>query len=128
MHKSLGSRRTKLAPAKVLHHFVVTAIDLLAILTLVRKQSRLLLIAHRGDVHVIRRMKAHRLGAEIDFIVIEPEAASAGEPCPKRQSARSLVILVAIDGPLREYYIRTLGGEDAPQRLRGFRINHRGAI
>ena len=52
----LGSPSSRLAAAIVLHDFVMLAVDPLAILTLIGKQRRLLLLAHGGYIDVVGGM------------------------------------------------------------------------
>jgi hypothetical protein len=52
---------SRLPPAKVLHRFVVPAVDLLAVLAFVGKKRRLLLLTHGCDIDVIGWVKTHRL-------------------------------------------------------------------
>jgi hypothetical protein len=72
--RRFGRRGSSLPPAKVLHDFVVYAVDLLAALALVGKERCFLRLAHGRDVHVIGGMKAHSLCAEIDLVIIQIES------------------------------------------------------
>src|SRR6266436_1459604 len=112
MHERFRSCRAGFPAAKTLHHLMVATVDFLAVLTLVGKQGCLLLLPYRSDVNVIGRMKAHRLRAEIDFVVKQIEAAPAGQPGAKGESAGGLMVQVSVDGPLGEDDVRTLGGKE----------------
>src|SRR4051794_24734390 len=100
-HECLRRRAAALASAKGLHYLVVLPIDAFAVLAFVGEQSGLLLFANGGDIDVIRGMEAHRLGAEIDLVVEQLEAAPTGQPRPIGQDAGGLMIEVRVDGPLR---------------------------
>jgi len=128
MYECFCGYRAGFPATKTLHNLMVTTVDLLAVLTLVGKQSCLLSLPHRSDVHVIGRMEAHGLGAKIDFVGEQLEPAPAGQPGSKGESAGGLVIQVGVDGPLREDDVRTLGGKDPAERFDGFGIHHGGAV
>src|SRR5260370_38549399 len=108
MYECFRSGRAGFPATKSLHHLMVTTVDLLAVLTLVGKQSCLLSLPHRSDVNVIGRMKAHGLGAEIDFVVKQLESAPAGQPGSKGESAGGLVVHWSVDGPFVEAASRRL--------------------
>jgi hypothetical protein len=73
---------------------MVTTMDFLAILTLVGKESCLLFLQHRSNVNVVSRMKAHGLGAEIHFAVIELAAAPVGEPAVRVNDFETLLLII----------------------------------
>src|ERR1019366_7823999 len=61
VHESFCGCGAGFPPAKVLHHFVVPAVDFLAVLAFVGKQRCFLLFSQGRDVNVISGMKAHGL-------------------------------------------------------------------
>lgn len=61
MDERLGGPASGLAATIVLHDFVMLSIDPLAILTLMGKQRRLLLLAYGGDIDVVGWMKTQSL-------------------------------------------------------------------
>jgi hypothetical protein len=65
VHESFRRCGAGFAAAKVLHHLVVTAVDFLAVLASVDKQSCLFLFSHRGDVNVMLQRDENLLRRDI---------------------------------------------------------------
>ena len=107
---------------------MVVAVDPLSVLALVGEERGLLPRAHRGYIHIVGRMESVGLGAEVHFVVEQLELPSAREPGAEGERARSLVIQVRIDGPLREQDVRPLRRHQLGQRLSGLAVHARRAV
>src|SRR5260370_24442395 len=70
-HKRFCRRHPQFSSTKRLHHFMMIAINSLAVLALVSKQRLLFLVAGGRDVHVGGWHEAERFAAAIDFKKIE---------------------------------------------------------
>src|SRR6185295_9108425 len=78
--KRLGVLAVELEAPKPLHRLVVTDVKARGILTLVRVAGLTFPIDHRGDIDVVRGLEVLGLGAQVDFGVVELEAAPGTLP------------------------------------------------